>query len=105
VQRSLQRMLAAYLHVSIGPHDEQPISPRLMRDMSQELEAGAVGPVEIVQKQGDRRMLRKRAQEAGNRPEQAVLGAVTRPRGRNGQALTGKEGSKLGKALGNLSTQ
>ena len=46
---------------------------RMARQMLQEVQAGAIRPVQIVQQQGERALLGERLQESRHLPEEALL--------------------------------
>jgi hypothetical protein len=57
-------MLPPNLDVSIGAEDEHSIGPSVPRQVLQEIEAGAVCPVKIIQEERDRHLGGNCLQEA-----------------------------------------
>ncbi len=72
-QRALQRVLAADFHIAVGAKEKNAIGSCLTRQVLEQLQAGGIGPVKVVQQQCYRPRLRKRLQKAGDRPEETLL--------------------------------
>ena len=67
---------AGDLEIAIGRHEQDAPLAGMARQVLQQVETGAVRPVQIVQQQGEGRLVGQRAQEAGHLPEEPLLGGA-----------------------------
>ena len=83
-----QRVGRGQLGVSVGADDEQPQGVGLLHQVAQQLQAGRVGPLQVVEHEHHGTLLAGRGQDAEHRGvQQVALGLGVGPLARRGQSL------------------
>ena len=69
-----QRVLAVQLVAAVGAHDQQALVAQSPQQRGEELEGGAVGPVDVLDGEQQRRLGGEAIQERSQQPEEPCLG-------------------------------
>ena len=98
-----QRMAAVEVGVAVGGQDEHPHRRDRAQEVAQQEQRRLVGPVQVVEHEDDRGVVRAGGQQVGDGLEQAVALGVGLGLQRLGQA--GDPGAELGQQPGELARQ
>src|ERR1700730_9595754 len=72
-QTGFERVLPIHVDIAVCAQDKNPVSSRTARQQLKELETGVVGPVKIVQKNGNGAGKRNHFQQVRDGAEEALL--------------------------------